>query len=361
MAWTSSSSKNKLSTTDRSALARLTSVRQQRAPFESLSRQLIARTLERYLPDGPIAEIGMGDGQLYTRLPADLLPRITHTEPLAAASKAFRKDHPNLTVLQAGAEKLPFADGELAAVIGLCVMDVVPDGTAVARELRRVLRPGGRFLHWLDMSTVLTPIVASVAETELLLLPNVFGDPSEGEWPEDLFVVPRRQLALIVAILQQAGHGLARPLGQYLQVFSASPLAVKSAAAELAQLQDSSALRSALKEVFRAAFELADPALRQELASFQGQPVSSSRHFEQRLRAWFAPEAGFQVEASEVVRAWELAPRAATDSAYASLCIGEQRYLPYAPERPLCADASLPDDTQTLRELGIFSFVASRI
>lgn len=366
MAWTSSSSKNKQSAAERAALTRLTSVREQREPFFALSRRLVAQTVERYLPEGAIAEIGMGDGQLRGRLPEALWPRITHTEPLASASRAFRKQHPEVRVLQAGAEGLPFADGELAAVLGLCVMDVVPDGDAVARELRRVLRPGGRFIHWLDMSTVLTPIVSSIADTDLLLLPNVFTDPAEGEWPEDLFVLPRAQLALIVAVLQQAGHPLARPLGQYLQVFSKSPLAVKSAAAELAQLQDSSDLRAALKEAFRAAFELADGALRQRLASFQGRPVSSSRHFEQRLRAWFAPEAGFQVEASEVVRAWQLAPRGeqaqgARSFAYSSLCIGEQRHLPYAPERLLCSDATTPDDSQTLLELGVYVFVASRI
>lgn len=361
MAWTSSSSKNKPSALERSALGRLTSVRQQRTPFETLSRKLIAGTLERYLPEGPVVEIGMGDGQLYARLPAELLPRITHTEPEASASKPFRKQHPEVKVLQAGAEKLPFADGEASAVIALCVMDVVPDPPAVVRELKRVLKPGGRFIHWLDMSTVLNPIVASLRDTELVPLPNVFADPSDGEWPEDLFVIPRQQLALIVAILQQSGHPLARPLGQYLQVFSASPLVVKSAAAELVQLQDSAALRAALKEAFRAAFELADGQLRQALATFQGRPISSSRHLEQRMRAWFAPEAGFQVEASDVVRAWELAPRADGEHAYASLCVGEQRYLPYPPDKRLCADASLPDDAQTLRELGIFSFVASRI
>lgn len=361
MTWTSSSSKNKTSAAERAALNRLTSVRQQRAPFEALSRQLVARTLERFLPEGPLAEIGMGDGQLYARLPPEVLPRITHTEPHAAASKGFRKQHPQVAVLQAGAEKLPFEDGQLGAVVALCVMDVVPDPAAVVKELRRVLRPGGRFIHWLDMSTVLTPVVASLSGSELLPLPNVFGDPAEGEWPEDLFVIPRAQLALIVAILHQAGHGLARPLGQYLQLFSQSPLAVKAAAAELAQLQDSSPLRAALKEAFRTALELAEGPLRAQLTSFQGRPISSSLHFEQRMRAWFAQDAGFQVESSELLRAWELAPRAEAAFAYSSLCIGEQRHLPYAPDKLLCSDAALPDDSQMLLELGVFSFVATRI
>jgi SAM-dependent methyltransferase len=337
-------------------------VRRQRAPFEDLSRRLIADTFERFpMPDGPIVEIGMGDGQLRQRLPAALWPRLVHTEPHAAASREFRRANKDARVLQASAEQLPFEAGEAAAVVGLCVMDVVPDATAAVRELARVLRPGGRFYHWLDMSTVLTPIVASVAESELLLLPNLFTDPAAGAWPEDLFVLPRQQLAQIVAILQASGHGLARPLAQYLAVFTSSPLDNRAAASELAQLQDNSVLRDAVKGAFRTAFELASPAARQELAGFQGRPVSSSRHFEQRLRGWFGPESGFHVDESRLLRSFQHVPRGEPPFAYMSLCVGEQRQLPYVPDALLSADATLGSDADALLELGVFTFVASRI
>jgi hypothetical protein len=208
---------------------------------------------------------------------------------------------------------------------------------------------------------VLVPIVAALEGTELLLMPNVFGDPAEGEWPEDLFLVPREQLALIVAILQQSGHPLARPLAQYLALFSASPLAVGSATAELAQLQDDPGLRAALKRAFKSAFELAGPAAREQLARFQGRPVSSSRYFEQRLRGWFGPETGFQIEQSSLVRAWQRAPLSDPPFAYMSCCVGEQRQLPYVPDALLCADAEAGAESEVLLELGVFAFVASRI
>lgn len=361
MAWTSSSSKNKLSAAERAALNRLSNVRDQRKPFLNLSRRVVSSTLERHLPsEGPVIEIGMGDGQLRQLLPTELLPRMLHTEPQAAASRAFRKQHPEISVTNAPAERLPFEAGSAAAVIALCVMDVVPDGPAVAHELARVLRPGGRFIHWLDMSTVLAPVVAALSGTDLLFVPNVFGDPSGAEWPEDLFILPRPQLATVVTILHRHGHPLARPLGQYLATFSASPLAVGAAAAELAQLQDDAQLRAALFGAFRAASELATPDERARLASFTGRPVSSARHFEQRLRSWFGEGSGFRIEQSDLHRVWESSPRG-ENRPYSSCCVGEQRYLQYAPDALLCSDAEPPSEADSLTELGVFVFVATRI
>jgi hypothetical protein len=116
-----------------------------------------------------------------------------------------------------------------------------------------------------------------------------------------------------------------------------------------------------LKSAFKSAFELASPAVRQQLASFQGRPVSSARYFEQRLRGWFGPETGFQIEASTLVCSWDRAPQGEPPFAYMSCCVGEQRYLPYLPEALLCADAVAGDESEALLELGVFAFVASRI
>lgn len=311
--------------------------------------------------DGRIVEIGMGDGQLFEHLPSEVLARTLHTEPLAAASRAFRRQHPEVQVVQAPAERLPCDDNSISAVLGLCVMDVVPDGVAVASELRRVLRPGGRFIHWLDMSTVLAPVVEAIATANVVPLPNVFTDPSAAAWPEDLFLIPREQLALIVAILQQHDHAMARPLAQYLATFAQAPIAVERAAAELAQLQDDAELRKALRAVFRAAFELASSTERQQLAAFQGRPIPSSRFIEQRLRSWFGESAGFRVEEASVACTWDLQARRSEPFSYLSSCVGEQRALPRVPAALLCADAQPPSESQRLSELGVFVFVATRI
>ena len=49
-------------------------------------------------------------------------------------------------VLEAGAERLPFADDSIDTVVFTLVLCTVPDQAAALAEARRVLRPGGRML-----------------------------------------------------------------------------------------------------------------------------------------------------------------------------------------------------------------------
>jgi SAM-dependent methyltransferase len=334
-------------------------VRRQRAPFVRLADRLISEGLENFLPEaGSVAEIGSGDGWLRERLPESVRGRAVHTEPLSGAIEDFARNHAGAAIVQASAEALPFADGELSAIVGCCVLDMVEDGPGVAREAARVLRPGGVVIHWLDMSTRLNEIFAQLARSTLVPIPNVFSDPSAVRWPEDLFLVQRQELAVVLELLARHGHPLAGPLGQYLAVFSAEPFSLRTAIAEFVQLVESAELRRALRSLFKVALELADADLRPRMASFFGRPVSSARHFESRLRHWFLPQAGFKVELSDVARAWELGPREAFP--YESSCVGERRQLPALPEAILCPDVNLPAETQSLRELGIFVFVARR-
>ena len=49
-----------------------------------------------------------------------------------------------VTIVEASAEQLPFADASFDVVISNGVIDLIPDKDAVFAELYRVLRPGGR-------------------------------------------------------------------------------------------------------------------------------------------------------------------------------------------------------------------------
>ena len=97
---------------------------------------------------GRVLEIGAGTG-LNLRHYADDAELVL-SEPDAAMADRLRRrvagrERP-ATVVLASAEALPFADGEFDTVVSTLVLCAVADQAAALREIRRVLRPGGRLL-----------------------------------------------------------------------------------------------------------------------------------------------------------------------------------------------------------------------
>ena len=136
---------------------KLSQVRRERAPYRELARRIIGTVLETFAPvaTGPVVEIGAGDGQLGELLPDALRPRIVYTEPTERGVAELGNRFPGARFERASTEKLPFGDGEVAAAIGLCVLDLVPDLPAAVRELARVLAPGAPVIHFLDQNPFL--------------------------------------------------------------------------------------------------------------------------------------------------------------------------------------------------------------
>jgi ubiquinone/menaquinone biosynthesis C-methylase UbiE len=98
---------------------------------------------------GDVVEIGAGTGANLALYP-DGLRSLTLTEP---EGPMLRKLEPRLTdrplvptVLRAPAEDLPFEDGVFDTAVSTLVLCGVDDQPRALRELRRVLRPGGRLL-----------------------------------------------------------------------------------------------------------------------------------------------------------------------------------------------------------------------
>ena len=212
----------------------------ERTLFEPAARRVVQAALERARLDGsdaPVVEIGSGGGQLRRWLPDPLLPVMVHTEREPAFVRKFQQAVPQATVQVASAESLPYADGSVAGVLGLCVLDVV-DLEAVARELHRVLKPGGSAVQFWDMA----PNMRWLCEREMrqgrVLLPDCFSDPLvRAELPaelqaalppldflQDLISVPSGQLQSLIALLRPSptslidGASLER-LARYVQLF----------------------------------------------------------------------------------------------------------------------------------------------
>jgi ubiquinone/menaquinone biosynthesis C-methylase UbiE len=98
---------------------------------------------------GRVLEIGAGTGANLPLYGPDV-ESLTLTEPeppmLKRLEKRVREEAPLAKVLRAPAEDLPFADDSFDTAVSTLVLCGVDDQPRALRELRRVLKPGGKLI-----------------------------------------------------------------------------------------------------------------------------------------------------------------------------------------------------------------------
>lgn len=131
-------------------------------------------------PGQTLADIGCGHGAYHASLAA-AGARITAVDAsngmVAEAYRLAQRNGWSVFALQADAQALPLADGGFDRVMANHMLYHVPDQLAALRELRRIVRPGGRVLlatMAADSSRLLHDLhAAAAAEVGLVALPDV--------------------------------------------------------------------------------------------------------------------------------------------------------------------------------------------
>ncbi len=96
---------------------------------------------------GDVAELGAGTGRNLPHYPAGARVTASDFDPVMLG-RARRRAHEaaaDVTLLVADAQALPFSDASIDVVVVGLVLCSVPHQERALREIRRVLRPGGRF------------------------------------------------------------------------------------------------------------------------------------------------------------------------------------------------------------------------
>src|SRR5215469_5468972 len=115
----------------------------EKAQLGALRRSLLATA------DGDVLEIGGGTGaNLPFYRPGTGSLTITEPEPamVRRLERRAREQAPLAKILRAPAEDLPFEDGTFDVAVSTLVLCGVSDQPRALRQIRRVLRPGGRLL-----------------------------------------------------------------------------------------------------------------------------------------------------------------------------------------------------------------------
>lgn len=300
--------------------------------------------------------------------------------------RGLLEKHPEARAQAANVTRLPFEAGSLDAVLGLCVFDSFPEPVKACREIGRVLREGGRFVHFLDAATNIEPVLSALVGAGQLPLPNFLVDialrrPDLVDTARlehllqpyhDVLSVPLEQFRTTTELLQRTGHLLAGMFQRYMAVFSKQPFEPLAAARAFVRLTSDPATGRPMNQALMSLFTtLRQPPYSQHMP-FELRSQSSLAYFKATLEHHFGPDFGYELRLSHVVyaRAYEADAQEPLRARVRRVGIGQNSVdwpAPLGvPTNQLQPDLPSPDpagatpETHVLREAAIYCLVAEK-
>ena len=103
-------------------------------------RRLALSMLKRFSAPGPALDVGCGTGAVLSELQKS---GEAVGVDLSGTALEYAAERGLANLVKADAQALPFATGAFQSIVSLDTLEHVPDDKAAAREIARVLRPGG--------------------------------------------------------------------------------------------------------------------------------------------------------------------------------------------------------------------------
>ena len=159
-----------------------------------------------------VLDIGAGEGQVARLAAAQAgVSRVVGVDPSWAQLAVARRRGGGVSYTRAGAAALPFGDGAFDAVIACLVFEHIDDADTALAEVGRVLRPGGRFLFFLNHPLLQAPGSGWIDDTILeeqywRIGPYLVEDKALEEVEKDVFLpFVHRPLSRYVNAMADAG------------------------------------------------------------------------------------------------------------------------------------------------------------
>ncbi len=115
-------------------------------PIQEIRRRIIPQA------QGNVLEVGVGPGVNFPYYDPTTVKKLYALEPnqgmVKRAETQRRETKLDVEFLDLPGEQIPLPDGSLDTVVSTFTLCTIPDVTDAIRGIRRVLRPGGRFLFF---------------------------------------------------------------------------------------------------------------------------------------------------------------------------------------------------------------------
>jgi SAM-dependent methyltransferase len=119
--------------------------------------QILPLAAEHLADAARVLDIGTGEGQVARLAVREGASVVVGLDPTVAQLRVAQARGGGPHYLRGGADMLPFADASFDAIVVCLVFEHLIDHAAPIAEIARVLRPGGRFLFFLNHPLLQSP------------------------------------------------------------------------------------------------------------------------------------------------------------------------------------------------------------